>query len=261
MASQQNKKPVSLALIFFSFFLLVAVFGGLIFLQEKLNPLSKSDSSGQKPASSELTKKVENFSALSKLPKVSPADWELILVNRDNIKEEMHPELTEVAGVQVDSRIAEATTNFLTAAQSVNLNARLISGYRSVEEQKNLYETYVQQEMEARGIDQAAAEKVVQTYSQPAGVSEHMTGLAVDLSTIGAPNQMDEETAKQIAAIAPDYGFVLRYKSEYSQQTGVGYEDWHFRYVGKESARYMTDYNLSLESYLSLLSQSADSED
>ena len=36
---------------------------------------------------------------------------------------------------------------------------------------------------------------------------------------------------------------------------GVGYEDWHFRYVGKESAEYMTEHNITLEEYLALLKE------
>lgn len=252
--ANKSKKQLSLVTILISFFLLVLAFTGLIFLQEKLNP---KNSQGTEPSSlgstTSSSKALDNFTTSSDLPKVKTADWNLVLVNRDNTKEEMTPALADVSNIKVDSRIAEATTNFLTAAQAIDANVHLISGYRSVEEQRSLYEGYIQQEMKAQGINQEAAETVVQTYSQPAGASEHMTGLAIDMSTADSLNQMDEEVAAEIAAIAPDYGFVLRYKSEYAEQTGIGYEDWHFRYVGNESARYMTDHNVSLEAYLNLL--------
>lgn len=34
-----------------------------------------------------------------------------------------------------------------------------------------------------------------------------------------------------------DYGFILRYPADKQDITGVMYEPWHFRYVGKEAAR------------------------
>lgn len=259
MASKK-KKPVSLALIFLSFLVLIVTFLGMIVLQERINPLKKRVDQSSSDTPKSAVRAATDLGASSRPPQVNPADWNLILVNRDHTKEEMNPALTEVAGIQVDSRIAEATTSFLTAAQAVNPGVRLISGYRSWEEQKTLYETYVQQEMSARGIDQPAAEAVVQEYFQPGGMSEHMTGLAIDMSTMASPNQMDPETAEKLAEIAPDYGFVLRFKEAYEDQTGVGPEDWHFRYVGNESARYMTDHDISLEAYLGLLNNQSQTE-
>ena len=34
-----------------------------------------------------------------------------------------------------------------------------------------------------------------------------------------------------------EYGFVLRYPNGKSDVTGISYEPWHYRYVGKEAAR------------------------
>lgn len=39
------------------------------------------------------------------------------------------------------------------------------------------------------------------------------------------------------------------------QKTGVGYEDWHYRYVGVESAKYMAKHHLTLEEYITLLKE------
>ena len=96
---------------------------------------------------------------------------------------------------------------------------------------------------------------MVKTYSQPAGASEHQTGLAIDMSTVDALNQSDTTVAKQVQALAPQYGFVLRFPKGKSSSTGVDYEDWHFRYVGKKSAEYMTKHNLTLEEYVALLEE------
>ncbi|WP_432205778.1 M15 family metallopeptidase [Pseudolactococcus hodotermopsidis] len=186
------------------------------------------------------------------LPDSQKTDWELVLVNRENPKDEMNPELIELGNIFVDSRIATAAENFLTAAQEINPSEHFISGYRSVDYQSELYNGYVEEEMAADfSLDREAAEKIVQTYSQPPGMSEHQTGLAIDLSDIDALNE--SETAKEIAALAPEYGFILRFPEGGTDSTGVGYEDWHFRYVGVENAKYITAHQLTLENYLELL--------
>lgn len=184
------------------------------------------------------------------LPKVDLDDWELLLVNRENVVGELYPELAAVGPVYVDSRMAEATLQFLTAAQAIDLNMHLVSGYRSVADQELLFNSYVQQEMLAQGLSYEAAVQVVQTYAQPAGASEHQTGLAIDLSNVDALNQADPAVMQRVQELAPDYGFVLRFPEGKEQVTGIGYEDWHFRYVGVESAKYMTEKQLTLEEYI-----------
>ena len=190
------------------------------------------------------------------LPDVSPKDWELLLVNRDNKSKELNPELANVYGVSVDARIAKNVEEFLAAAQEINPSYHLISGYRSVAYQTELYNSYVQQEMaDDPTLTESQAEKKVQTYSQPPGASEHQTGLAIDMSTVDSLDEADPATVAKVKKIAPKYGFVLRFPDGKTSSTGVGYEDWHFRYVGKESAEYMTEHNLTLEEYLVLLKE------
>lgn len=192
----------------------------------------------------------------SSLPDVSASDWELVLVNRDHITKEMNPELATVNGISVDARIAENVEAFLAAAQAIDASEHFISGYRSVAYQEGLFNSYVQQEMAADpSLSESEAEALVKTYSQPAGASEHQTGLAIDMSTVDALNQSDTTVAKQVQALAPQYGFVLRFPKGKSSSTGVDYEDWHFRYVGKKSAEYMTKHNLTLEEYVALLEE------
>ena len=190
------------------------------------------------------------------LPDVSPKDWKLLLVNRDNKSKELNPELANVYGVSVDARIAKNVEEFLAAAQEINPSYHLISGYRSVAYQTELYNSYVQQEMaDDPTLTESQAEKKVQTYSQPPGASEHQTGLAIDMSTVDSLDEADPATVAKVKKIAPKYGFVLRFPDGKTSSTGVGYEDWHFRYVGKESADYMTEHNLTLEEYLALLKE------
>ena len=212
----------------------------------------KSSTDSSRLVSSESS--TSSTASATDLPDVSSSDWELVLVNRDNITAEMNPDLTQIDNIYVDSRIADNVRNFLTAAQTIDGNEHLISGYRSVAYQEELFNYYVTQEMAANpNLTQEAAEDLVKTYSQPAGASEHQTGLTIDMSTVNSLNESDAEVVARVTAIAPEYGFILRFPKGKSESTGVDYEDWHFRYVGIESAKYMTKNNLTLEEYVTLL--------
>ena len=48
---------------------------------------------------------------------------------------------------------------------------------------------------------------------------------------------------------AARFGFTLRYMPEKQEITGIIYEPWHFRYVGREAAAYMMDNRLTLEEF------------
>ncbi|MGT2951223.1 M15 family metallopeptidase [Streptococcus cuniculi] len=183
------------------------------------------------------------------LASASLDDWELVLVNRDHLFESEPKSLATVGNIQVDSRIATATKDFLAAAQVIVPDEVLLSGYRSRAEQEQLYNERVA-ELEARGFNRAEAEARVRSQVQLPGASEHQTGLAIDMSE--EAGQLDE-VAEKIKALAPQYGFILRYPEGKSHLTGIDFESWHFRYVGVENAQYMEKHDLVLEEYLALL--------
>lgn len=189
----------------------------------------------------------------SDLPKVSVDDWELTLINRSHLQEESHPRLTQIDDILVDNRIAENTRQFLAAARAIAPGETLISGYRSRAEQTELYEEALAL-AEEEGLSRQEAEQEVQKRIQLPGASEHQTGLAIDMSE---PEGQNDEVANKIAEIAPKYGFILRYPEGKSDITGVDFENWHYRYVGVESAQYMQKHHLVLEEYLALLKESA----
>ena len=47
-----------------------------------------------------------------------------------------------------------------------------------------------------------------------------------------------------------EYGFILRYPTGKSETTGIIYEPWHYRYVGREAAQEITARGICLEEYL-----------
>lgn len=46
------------------------------------------------------------------------------------------------------------------------------------------------------------------------------------------------------------YGFILRYPNDKSEITGIRYEPWHYRYVGKQAAKEIYEAKICLEEYL-----------
>lgn len=237
--------------------IVIFIVGIFVFVQgDKLSLTGNAQKSSTDSSSLVSSESSTSSTASATVPGVSSSDWELVLVNRDNITAEMNPDLTQIDNIYVDSRIADNVRNFLAAAQAIDSSEHLISGYRSVAYQEELFNSYVSQEKAADpSLTQEAAEDLVKTYSQPVGASEHQTGLAIDMSTVNSLNESDTEVVAQVAAIAPEYGFVLRFPEGKSDSTGVDYEDWHFRYVGVESAKYMTENNLILEEYVALLKE------
>jgi D-alanyl-D-alanine carboxypeptidase len=47
-----------------------------------------------------------------------------------------------------------------------------------------------------------------------------------------------------------EFGFVLRYMEDKEESTGIKFEPWHFRYVGKKAATYIMDHDLTLEEFV-----------
>ena len=70
-----------------------------------------------------------------------------------------------------------------------------------------------------------------------------------------------EEDEKEIVWMMNNcykYGFILRYPKEKEEITGFNYEPWHYRFVGKELAKYLTENHLTMEEYKKLDKRSSD---
>ena len=88
------------------------------------------------------------------------------------------------------------------------------------------------------------------------GTSEHQLGLCVDImdskdTTMKAEEVENLPVLKWLQQHCTEYGFILRYPKDKQEITGW-YEPWHFRYVGEEAAKYITENNLCLEEFIAL---------
>lgn len=126
------------------------------------------------------------------------------------------------------------------AAEEDNIYIYAGSGYRSYNTQLNLYNRYVLED----GFTAA------ETYSARAGYSEHQTGLAMDIANKTSFISKDDKEYTWLINNSYKYGFILRYPEGKENITGYMYEEWHYRYVGKEIAKEVYDANLTYEEYL-----------
>lgn len=190
--------------------------------------------------------------------KTEEVPWNLVLVNKWNEMEEGYvPELSEYAeGHMVDARIEDALRDMIKGAQKAGYVIYLLSAYRDVEKQTELYETEVAK-WKAAGYTQKNAEKQAGTVVAVPGTSEHHLGLAVDLVS-SEHVKLDEDAEKTkgykwLVAHCHEYGFILRYPNGATEITGIIYEPWHFRYVGVEVATEIMEVGITLEEYLEQL--------
>ena len=151
----------------------------------------------------------------------------------------------------VDAFIAEPLIAMTQACKAAGLPVYLSSGYRSYSDQAANF----QRVCANNGIsDGKNAEGHYIT--MPAGCSEHQTGLCIDITDYYREIKNDSiaqtATVQWLADHCAEYGFVLRFPADKRDITHVMSESWHFRYVGEEAARYMTDNNLCLEEFVEL---------
>lgn len=127
------------------------------------------------------------------------------------------------------------------------------SAYRSYATQNYLFNQYTQDEMANNpSLTKAQAEAIVETYSCRPGTSEHQTGLCCDMHTLsGADVSFKNDPAFDwLAENAWKFGFILRFPEGKTDITGISYEPWHFRYVGRYHAYKIYQGGLCLEEYV-----------
>lgn len=133
------------------------------------------------------------------------------------------------------------------------------SSYRTHEYQEELYQNRIKRYVNAGYSEEKATELAGYSVAVP-GTSEHQLGLALDI--VDDDNwhldetQADMPTQKWLMANSWRYGWILRYPSEKSEYTGIIYEPWHYRYVGKTVAKEIYESGLCLEEYLQMLTNS-----
>lgn len=184
-------------------------------------------------------------------------EWNLLLVNPWNpIPENYEPELTYLRnGQAVDSRCYPELQQMMDDCRAAGFEPLICASYRTMEKQEALFE-----DKEANLIREGYPENEVEAEAAKVvaypGTSEHQLGLALDIVDVSY-QQLDTEqentpVQQWLMKNSWKYGFVLRYPTDKSDITGIIYEPWHYRYVGKEAAAEMYENKLCLEEYLGI---------
>ena len=182
--------------------------------------------------------------------------WNLLLVNGSHpLAEEFAvPERTDLGGGHsIDSRVYPHLRQMLEDARAAGYQPLICSSFRTQETQERLFANKVRR-LREQGYGAEEAEREAAVWVARPGTSEHQAALAVDIVDVEYQmldqSQEDRPVQKWLMENCAEYGFILRYPSAKSDLTGVGYEPWHYRYVGEEAAKAIMEQGICLEEYL-----------
>ncbi|MBD3271388.1 MAG: hypothetical protein GF384_02470 [Elusimicrobia bacterium] len=123
---------------------------------------------------------------------------------------------------------ADAYANMNNAAQKDGIAFILISGFRTIQYQKRLFN---------RAVKKYGSEEEAARHVAPPGCSEHHTGRAVDIGDKKYPKSALEVSFEKTPAFkwlqnnAERFGFVMSFPD--TKNSPVSYEPWHWCYHDK----------------------------
>lgn len=180
--------------------------------------------------------------------KTDVTDGLLMLVNKNNYLESTYSpsDLKDVSnwyayeGRKLSDIAYQAYINMFNTAKEEDIHLIIVNGYRSYEEQDNLFETYKNDYGERRADE----------LTTRAGFSEYQLGLALNIyQYYGKEKFVDTDEYKWLIDNSYKFGFILRCPEGKKLITGYDFEPYHFRYVGVEAATVITNENITLEEY------------
>jgi D-alanyl-D-alanine carboxypeptidase len=147
-----------------------------------------------------------------------------------------------IEGMYLHPTALQAISDMMDTARNYDVGTFFVSsGFRNRDRQSALYNN---------GANRA--------FALPPGHSEHHIGLAADIMIVGISQTEMSNSAggRWLADNSYRYGLILRYPQGATHITGIEFEPWHFRYVGRPHAYYMQQHNLVLEEYIELIQHS-----
>ncbi len=215
------------------------------------NGINKSDDS----VTPEETITLDRDAGNTAKPEVDKSQWNLILVNQWNrIPDDYEPKVKYLDnGHAIDERAYSDLSDMLADCRDAGFEPVICSSYRTMEKQKELFSNKID-EYVSYGYSHEEAEKKAGELVAVPGTSEHQLGLALDIVDISNQtldeSQENTDVQKWLMNNSWKYGFILRYPTDKSKITGISYEPWHYRYVGKKAAKEIYDAQICLEEYL-----------
>lgn len=165
----------------------------------------------------------------------------LLLVNKSNYLPESYVpgDLVDIIDLFPSNKKQSSLRNIIIpdlkemfeAANSQNIKLQIISAYRSYEDQKNIYQQWIN----------TLGEEEAKRVSAPPGASQHQLGTTIDFNSLENSFAQSKE-GQWLAQNSYKYGFVMSYPEGQEELTGYKYEPWHFRYIGKKPALLVYKY-------------------
>ena len=185
----------------------------------------------------------------------------LYLVNPWNVlPDDYSVELVSISDTHQIAAVAYRDyLEMFTDCKAAGFDPAVCSAYRTQEYQEGLFQNRIARYVNEGYSEEDATVLAGRSVAVP-GTSEHQLGLALDI--VDNKNwYLDESQAKMPTQIwlmenSWRYGWILRYPGEKSHLTGIIYEPWHYRYVGKTVAKEIHELGICLEEYLQMLTVS-----
>ena len=221
---------------------------------EEKNDLSNSEDNTRSISNTQENNTLENTKVQYDNIKEESNDYLMLINKNSGINENYIPPDLVIPNVKFrvaddmcrEMRLdaANALENMFNDAEEDGINLIAISGYRSYDYQKVVYDRSVATE----------GQQYTDNYVAIPGTSEHQTGLVMDLLSdeyLSLDEGFENTRAFQwIMENMTKYGFILRYPKGKEDITGYDYEPWHLRYVGVDVAEEIMSKGITLEEYL-----------
>lgn len=193
----------------------------------------------------------------NKLPKVTENPYDLLaLINKEHaLPNDYIPIDLTLPNVrfpfsesdpkkQLRKIAATALEELFKASDDDGLELFALSGYRSYERQKTIFNNNIARH----------GEEHANTYSARPGESEHQTGLVMDVTNQAVNFELVTEFGQTKEGIwlkdnAHNYGYIIRYPKDKVAITKYQYEPWHLRFVGVKLATELYENEITLDEY------------
>lgn len=188
-------------------------------------------------------------------PNITVSDWQYILINKDNKLRAYAPDVKQIgsSGIYFDKRAIKNLNELLDAAKEAGFTPYISAGYVSFASQQQMFNEKASELSQNGAYTYEEAQTLAEEIIAKPGTSDHQTGLAIDIMDqqyeVLDYSKMNAEFFAWLDANCAQYGFIKRYPSSKESITGWD-EPWHYRYVGKEAAEFITQNGLSLEEFI-----------
>ena len=141
--------------------------------------------------------------------------------------------------IEIERNVAKAFYDMARDASKEGIELMVSSGYRSYKDQEEIMNTYLE----------LYGQNYVDNYVAKPGFSEHQTAMSLDIASKSVSVFVESNEYSWMMDNAYKYGFILRYPKSKEDITGYKCEAWHYRYVGKDIAKYIKENNITYDEY------------